>query len=85
MTRSHPLLGLSFRPCWPPRERLPACHRLTTRTPQRGDKVCRISDTKANPRFTWVLGGQRYEFCCPPCIDEFLTLAKEHPEQSTRD
>jgi hypothetical protein len=49
--------------------------------PQRGDKVCPISETKANPRFTWVIGGQRYEFCCPPCIDEFVTLAKEHPEQ----
>jgi hypothetical protein len=49
--------------------------------PQQGDKLCPISETKSNPRFTWIVGGQRYEFCCPPCIDEFVTLAKEHPEQ----
>jgi hypothetical protein len=27
------------------------------------------------------VGGKQYMFCCPPCIDEFVKLAKEHPEQ----
>ena len=49
--------------------------------PQPGDKLCPISQTKANPQFSWVVGGQTYEFCCPPCVDEFITLAKEKPEE----
>ncbi len=49
--------------------------------PEAGDRVCPISMTKANPAFTWVVGGQAYQFCCPPCVDEFVQLAKDHPEQ----
>jgi hypothetical protein len=49
--------------------------------PKAGDKICPISETKANPKFTWVVGGTPYQFCCPPCIDEFLQKAKEHPEE----
>ena len=49
--------------------------------PQPGDKLCPISMTKANPAFTWVVDGKTYEFCCPPCVDEFVTLAKEKPDQ----
>ena len=47
--------------------------------PKPGEKVCPISKTKANPKFTWVIGGKSYEFCCIPCIEEFLALAKEKP------
>ncbi|MFO0852403.1 MAG: hypothetical protein U0871_28155 [Gemmataceae bacterium] len=47
--------------------------------PKPGDKVCPISKTKANPKFTWVIGGKTYEFCCVPCIEEFVALAKEKP------
>jgi TIGR03009 family protein len=28
-----------------------------------------------------VIGGKTYEFCCPPCIDEFVILAKEDPDR----
>jgi hypothetical protein len=49
--------------------------------PQPGDKVCPITLTKANPKFTWVVGGAAYEFCCPPCIDEFVKAAKETPDE----
>jgi hypothetical protein len=49
--------------------------------PQKGDKICPISKTKANPKFTWVVGGKTYEFCCPPCIDEFVKTAKEKPDR----
>ncbi|HZT78865.1 MAG TPA: hypothetical protein VFA26_01480 [Gemmataceae bacterium] len=49
--------------------------------PKAGDQICPITDTKANPRCTWIVGGKTYSFCCPPCVDEFVKLAKEHPEQ----
>lgn len=48
--------------------------------PKPGDKTCPISETKANPRFTWIVGGKTYEFCCSPCVVEFVSRAKEHPE-----
>lgn len=48
--------------------------------PQPGDKLCPISMTKASPKFTWIIGGQAYQFCCPPCVDEFVQLAKDKPE-----
>ena len=46
-------------------------------SPQSGDRLCPITRTKANPECSWIIDGRRYEFCCPPCIDEFLRLAKE--------
>jgi hypothetical protein len=49
--------------------------------PQPGDKICPISMTKANPKFTWVVGGKTYEFCCVPCVDEFVQTAKDKPDQ----
>jgi len=49
--------------------------------PKPGDLLCPITMTKANPKFTWIIGGQTYQFCCPPCIDEFVLLAKESPSE----
>lgn len=49
--------------------------------PKPGDKICPITETKASPKFTWFVDGKPYEFCCPPCVDEFVKNAKEHPEQ----
>ena len=49
--------------------------------PKAGDKICPVTFTKANPEFTWVVAGKTYEFCCTPCIDEFVTWAKEQPDQ----
>ncbi len=49
--------------------------------PSKGDLLCPISLTKANPQFSWVIGGKTYQFCCPPCVDEFLSLAKEKPDE----
>ncbi len=49
--------------------------------PKAGDRICPITLTKANPAFAWVIGGQEYQFCCPPCVDEFVQLAKDHPDQ----
>jgi hypothetical protein len=47
----------------------------------KGDAICPISSTKANPTCTWTIGGKSYQFCCPSCIDEFVALAKKSPEQ----
>ena len=48
--------------------------------PKIGDKLCPISGTKANAKFTWIISGKPYEFCCPPCVDEFLANAKSSKE-----
>lgn len=47
--------------------------------PKAGDMLCPITKTKANPKFTWIIGGKPYEFCCPPCVDEFVQTAKDSP------
>lgn len=47
--------------------------------PKPGDKICPVTLTKANPKCAWIVGGKNYEFCCPPCVDEFVKLAKESP------
>ncbi len=49
--------------------------------PKQGDLICPVTLTKANPKFSWVVGGKTYQFCCPPCVDEFVALAKEKPDE----
>lgn len=49
--------------------------------PKEGDRICPVTKTKANPNFTWIVDGRSYQFCCPPCVDEFVTMAKERPEE----
>ena len=49
--------------------------------PKPGDKICPITKTKANPKFVWVVDGKSYEFCCPPCVDEFVKTAKATPDE----
>ena len=49
--------------------------------PKPGDKICPVTLTKANPKFSWVIDGETYQFCCPPCVDEFVALAKEKPDE----
>lgn len=48
--------------------------------PKAGDLICPITSTKANPSCTWIVGGKKYQFCCPPCVDEFVMRAKEKPD-----
>jgi hypothetical protein len=52
--------------------------------PRPGDRLCPITRTKANPKCRWIIGGRTYEFCCPPCVGEFVRLAKENPDQIER-
>jgi len=49
--------------------------------PRPGDRLCPITRTKASAECTWIVAGRTYEFCCPPCIAEFVRAAKEQPER----
>ncbi len=49
--------------------------------PRPGDFVCPVTRTKADPRCAWTVNGKRYLFCCPPCVDEFVRLAKDYPDR----
>lgn len=57
---------------------VPSSHNMF---PKEGDRICPVTKTKANPKFTWIVDGKSYQFCCPPCVDEFVTMAKERPEE----
>jgi len=48
--------------------------------PKVGDQICPITETKANPKFSWIVDGESYLFCCPPCVDEFVKMAKSSSE-----
>jgi YHS domain-containing protein len=52
---------------------IPSAHDMN---PKDGDRICPVTQTKANSKFTWIVGGKEYLFCCPPCVDEFLRAAK---------
>jgi len=47
--------------------------------PRPGDRLCPVTRTKANAECTWIIGGHMYEFCCPPCIAEFVRRSKDRP------
>jgi len=46
-----------------------------------GDKICPVTKNKADPECAWIVKGQRYEFCCPPCLDKFIGWAHNQPER----
>lgn len=46
-----------------------------------GDKVCPVTKNKADARCTWVVNGEKYEFCCPPCLHKFVGWAKNQPDK----
>lgn len=49
-------------------------------SPRAGDRLCPITRTKVHPECSWIIGGKRYYFCCPPCIDEFVARARQSTE-----
>ncbi len=51
--------------------------------PKPGDKICPVTMTKANPACSWIVAGKTYEFCCPPCVVEFVGWAKN--EETAKD
>ncbi len=46
-----------------------------------GDKLCPVTDNKADRRCAWVVNGKTYEFCCAPCLDKFVGWAKNQPQR----
>lgn len=44
-----------------------------------GERVCPISETRPDPKLTWIVAGKTYQFCCPPCVTEFVQKAKTNP------
>lgn len=53
-----------------------ASHGATVRP---GDRLCPITGFKAMATVGWRIDGGDYLFCCQPCIDEFVMLAKDRP------
>lgn len=49
--------------------------------PKPGDLICPVTSTKANPECAWVIDGQTYYFCCPPCVTDFVKTAKTKPDK----
>ena len=49
-------------------------------SPKPGDVICPVTFTKANPKIEWQVDDKKYLFCCPPCVDEFVRMAKEEPD-----
>jgi hypothetical protein len=48
-------------------------------SPRAGEKVCPITGIKATSEIAWRVSGDTYLFCCQPCVDDFVMLAKERP------
>jgi hypothetical protein len=49
--------------------------------PAPGERICPVTRTRANPQCTWIVDGKTYQFCCPPCVDEFVQTAKTKPNR----
>jgi hypothetical protein len=49
--------------------------------PASGERICPVTRTRANPQCTWIVDGKTYQFCCPPCVDEFVQTAKTKPDR----
>ncbi|MBI3823990.1 MAG: hypothetical protein HY289_15085 [Planctomycetes bacterium] len=46
-----------------------------------GDRFCPITGSKAHAEYAWVVNDHRYEFCCPPCVEDFIDWAHNDPEK----
>jgi hypothetical protein len=48
---------------------------------KKGDKLCPVTNNRADSRCSWIVNGKKYEFCCPPCLNKFVGWAKNQPEK----
>ena len=48
---------------------------------KKGDKLCPVTDNKADAQCVWVVNGKKYEFCCTPCLEKFVNWAKNQPDK----
>ncbi len=62
-----------------PTEKLKGIRWLHGKDLQPGDRICPVTDQKAQKECAWIVQGQRYEFCCPPCLDNFIEWAHFEP------
>jgi len=46
-----------------------------------GDKICPVTLRKAEAECAWTVQGQRYEFCCPPCVGKFVGWSHFEPSK----
>jgi hypothetical protein len=51
---------------------------------RRGERVCPITGFRSVAALVWRVAGEDYLFCCQPCMDEFVTLAKDRPGEVRR-
>ncbi|MBI1832083.1 MAG: hypothetical protein HYR84_11605 [Planctomycetes bacterium] len=40
-----------------------------------GDRICPITEKKAQAEIAWIVNGQTYQFCCQPCVENFIEWA----------
>lgn len=64
----------------PPSERFKGIKVVHTLRKTVGDVVCPVTGAKADSRITWQVNGKIYQFCCPPCVAEFVSWAQDYPE-----
>jgi len=46
-----------------------------------GDRICPVTNNKAEAECAWTVQSQSYQFCCPPCVDKFVGWAHNQPEK----
>lgn len=63
-----------------PQEKFKGIVSVHDMSPTKGTLICPITKTKANNQFYWWVGGKKYTFCCPPCIEEWVLKAKKGKE-----
>lgn len=49
-----------------------------------GERVCPITGFRSMAALVWPVAGEDYLFCCQPCMDEFVMLAKDRPSEVRR-
>ena len=49
-----------------------------------GERVCPMTGFRAADALAWRIAGEDYLFCCQPCMDEFVMVAKERPSDVRR-
>lgn len=49
-----------------------------------GERVCPVTGFRVMAALAWRVAGEDYLFCCQPCVDEFVMLAKDRPGEVRR-
>lgn len=49
--------------------------------PNKGDWICPITGSRGDERCWWIINGQKYYACCPPCLVNMVQMAKSNTGQ----